>query len=263
MRKGGLLLTRSFALLLGTLIVSPLSFAQPGAPRPQAAETARQPAVLVFSRTAGYRHGSIETGVAMLRELGAAHGFAVEHTEDPAVFSSGDLGRFAAIVWLNTTGDAIDDAGQAAFQRYVEGGGGFVGIHAASDTEHDWPWFGELLGCGAWFKNHPPIQDARIVTQDREHVSTKHFEASFTVRDEWYNFKANPAPCVDVLLALEESSYNVGPGAMGDNHPIAWQRSQGAGRAWYTGLGHRDELYADPAFRAHVLGGIRWAGKLE
>src|SRR5690606_14246576 len=141
--------------------------------------------------------------------------------------------------------------------------GGFVGIHAASDTEHDWPWFGELLGCGAWFKNHPPIQDARIVTQDREHVSTKHFEASFTVRDEWYNFKANPAPCVDVLLALEESSYNVGPGAMGDNPPIAWQRSQGAGRACYTGLGHRDELYADPAFRAHVLGGIRWAGKLE
>lgn len=255
--------TRPLVSLLGALIAAPIALAQPAAPGSQAAARADRPAVLVFSRTAGYRHESIETGVAMLRELGKAHGFTVEHSEDPAVFVSGDLGRFAAIVWLNTTGDALDDAGQAAFQRYVEGGGGYVGIHAASDTEHDWPWYGELLGCGAWFKNHPPIQDARIVTRDREHPSTKHLEASFTVRDEWYNFDANPAPCVHVLLALDESSYMVGPGAMGDEHPIAWQRTQGAGRVWYTGLGHRNELYADPAFREHVLGGIRWAGGFE
>jgi type 1 glutamine amidotransferase len=246
--------------MLYALTDAPSAQAQP---RPQAASAAAQPAVLVFSRTAGYRHDSIEAGVAMLRELGGMHGFAIEHSEDPAAFTAGDLDRYAAIVWLNTTGDALDAAGQAAFERYVEGGGGYVGIHAAADTEHDWPWYGELLGCGAWFKNHPPIQEARIETRDREHASTRHLEAELKVTDEWYNFKANPAPCAQVLLALDESSYTVGAGAMGDEHPIAWQRRQGSGRVWYTGLGHRIPLYSEPFFREHVLGGLRWAGALE
>ena len=217
--------------------------------------------IAVYSHTAGFRHESIEAGVAMLEALGAEHGFSVEHTEDPAWFESRNLGVYAAIVWLNTTGSALSPTGKAAFQAYVERGGGFVGVHAAADTEHVWPWYGELLGCGAWFASHPDIQAARVLVRDADHPSTRHLPAALQLTDEWYNFEESPSVCTRVLLALDEQSYSPGPGAMGADHPLAWAREFVRGRAWYTALGHRPELYAQPEFREHVLGGILWAAR--
>lgn len=218
--------------------------------------------ILVYSHTAKYRHASIPDGVTMIHELGDAHDFDVDHSEDPALFESRGLAQYRAIVWLSTTGDALSAKGKAAFQAYLRGGGGYVGIHAAADTEYGWPWYGGLLGCGAWFKSHPKIQEARLVVVDRAHESTRHLEADLMITDEWYNYRENPAPCVHVLMRLDESSYAPGEGAMGTNHPIAWHHEYEGGRAWYTGLGHRPELYAMPEFRGHVLGGILWAARL-
>jgi type 1 glutamine amidotransferase len=221
------------------------------------------PRILVYSHTAEYRHQSIPDGIHMIQELGDAHDFDVDHSEDPALFETRDLSQYKAIVWLSTSGDALSDEGKAAFEAYMKAGGGYVGIHAAADTEYGWPFYGGLLGCNAWFQNHPKIQEARLEVDDREHPSTKHLGAEWALTDEWYNYKANPAPCVTVLMRLDETSYENPEHAMGANHPIAWHHAYGGGRAWYTGLGHRAELYAMPEYQQHVLGGILWAAGLE
>lgn len=219
-----------------------------------------QDAVLVFSRTQGFRHDSIPNGIVMLQDLGAQHGFTVEATEDPAHFSAEGLAPFDAVVFLSTTGDVLDEAQQAAFQAWLESGRGWVGIHAAADCEYDWGWYGaQVLGNGAWFLSHPDIQSATIVRESAEDASTAHLPATFSFTDEWYNFRANPRLDATVLLRLDESSYSPGGGAMGADHPIAWKRHVGSGRAWYTGLGHRVETFADERFRQHVLGGLTWA----
>lgn len=216
------------------------------------------PRVLVFTKTAGFRHASIPDGQSLIRELGAAHGFAVEETEDAGVFTDANLARFAAVIWLSTTGDVLDPDQEAAFQSYILAGGGWVGVHAAADTEHDWPWYGELLGGGAWFSSHPAIQEARLVVEERCQPSTAHLPETFLFTDEWYNFAANPRSSVRVLLSLDETSYSPGPDAMGD-HPLAWRHELGGGRSWYTNLGHRSETWADEGFARHLLGGILWA----
>jgi cytochrome c len=215
--------------------------------------------VLVFTRTSGYRHDSIGVGVEAIVSLGAQNGFAVQQTEDPAMFSDAVLAELDVVVWLSTTADVLDDTQQAAFERYIRAGGGWVGVHAAADTEYDWPFYGELLGGGAYFESHPAIQNARLNVEDGGHVSAAHLEPSFEVTDEWYNFQANPRSVVSVILTLDESSYMPGEGAMGADHPIAWSHELEGGRAWYTALGHRSELYSDPLFTQHLLGGIRWA----
>jgi cytochrome c len=214
--------------------------------------------VLVFTRTLGFRHDSIGAGVAALQKLGTENGFRVDATEDPTRFNDATLSDYDVVVWLSTSADVLDDAQQSAFQRYIQAGGGWVGVHAASDTEYDWPWYGQLIGNGAWFRVHPAIQTARLVVEQRDHASTAHLPASFSLQDEWYNFFANPRASVKVLLRLDETSYAAGEGAMGD-HPIAWYHEFDGGRGWYTALGHRSELYKDPQFTQHLLGGLRWA----
>ncbi|MGI5270453.1 ThuA domain-containing protein [Nonomuraea sp. CA-218870] len=212
--------------------------------------------VLVFSETAGFRHDSIPTGIQAIRDLGAANDFAVDATEDSSAFTTGNLAQYGAVVFLNTTGDVLDDNQQAAFQAYVDGGGGAVGVHSAADTEYNWPYYGQLMG--AWFASHPAIQQATVRNEDRAHAATAHLGPTWSRTDEWYNYRANPRPNVRVLQSLDESSYS--GGSMGD-HPITWCRPQAAGRAFYTGLGHTRESYADPNFRALLLGGIRYAAK--
>jgi type 1 glutamine amidotransferase len=219
--------------------------------------------VLVFSRTMVFRHPSIGPGIEAIRRLGTENGFAVEATEDPSIFSDAGLAPFDVVVFLSTTGDVLDETQQAAFERFIRAGGGWVGVHAAADTEYDWAWYGQLLGGGAFFKSHPvgtPL--AQLDVEQAAHDATSHLAARFAMTDEWYNFRANPRPAVNVLLRLDESSYAPGPDAMGSDHPIAWYHEFDGGRAWYTGIGHRPELYAaggDPAFLEHLLGGIRWA----
>jgi type 1 glutamine amidotransferase len=219
-----------------------------------------QDAVLVFTRTTGFRHGSIANGIAMVQQLGTQNGFTVDATEDPARFTPAGLAPYAAVIFLSTTGDVLDDAQQAAFQAWLEGGRGWVGIHAAADCEYGWPWYGaQVLGNGAWFQSHPAIQQATVLREVTDDPSTAHLPTSFAFTDEWYNFRANPRVGATVLLRLDESSYSPGNGAMGADHPISWKRGVGAGRAWYTGMGHRNETFADQRFRVHVLGGIQWA----
>jgi type 1 glutamine amidotransferase len=211
--------------------------------------------VLVFSATEGFRHESIAAGVAAVRSLGARHGFAVDATEDPSAFTDRRLARYAAVVWLNTTGDVLDGAQQGAFRRYVRRGGGFAGVHSAADTEYGWRWYGRLLG--ARFRRHPAVQSATIRVVDRRHPSTRALPRRWQRTDEWYDFRAQPRRGVRVLALLDEGSY--AGGSMGARHPIAWYRRFQGGRSWYTALGHTAESYAEPRLRAHLLGGIRWA----
>lgn len=213
--------------------------------------------VLVFSRTAGFRHASIPDGIRAIEQLGREHEFVVEATEDPAKFTDETLDRYAVIVFLSTTGDVLNDVQQAAFERYVQGGGGYVGIHAASDTEYEWPWYGRLVG--AYFKGHPAVQEATIDVIDRNHISTEMLPAQWERRDEWYDYRESPPDDVHVLAKLDESTYE--GGTMGDDHPIAWCHEFDGGRAWYTGGGHTSESFSEPLFLRHILGGLRWAAK--
>ncbi len=215
--------------------------------------------VLVFSKTSGFRHSSISDGITLIQSLGAANNFSVVTTEDANDFTLANLSQYAVVVWLSTTGDVLNDTQQAAFEAYIQQGGGWVGIHAATDCEYDWPWYGQLIGNDAWFQSHPSIQNATLIVDDATHISTTGLPASFTFNDEWYNFRANPRPVVNVLLTIDESSYNPGANAMGADHPMSWYHEFDGGRAWYTALGHRSETFADARFQSHVLGGILWA----
>jgi len=214
--------------------------------------------VLVFTKTAGFRHDSIPVGVTTIKELGQMHGFSVSRTEDASVFRPKRLGRFGAVVFLNTSGDVLDPAQQAAFRSYIRHGGSWVGLHAASDTEYDWPFYGHLLG--AYFANHPAMQPAAIDVTDRSHPSTRPLPARWTRTDEWFNFRSNPRGSVHVLATLDESTYS--GGTMGADHPTAWCHRVKGGRGWYTGGGHTIESYSEPLFRKHLLGGILWAAGL-
>ncbi|AKZ60013.1 putative secreted glycosyl hydrolase [Streptomyces ambofaciens ATCC 23877] len=222
-----------------------------------AAQAAADPAykVLVFSRTAGFRHSSIDDGITALRSLGTANNFTVDATEDPGAFTAGNLAQYKAVVFLSTTGDVLGDAQQTAFERYLNGGGGYVGIHAAADTEYDWPFYEGLAG--ALFHSHPAIQSATVEIEDRAHDATAHLGTTWQRTDEWYNYRTNPRTTARVLASLDESSYS--GGNMNGDHPIAWCKDYEGGRAFYTGGGHTDESYTDAAFRRHLLGGIRWA----
>jgi type 1 glutamine amidotransferase len=214
--------------------------------------------VLVFTKTSGFRHDSIPNGIALVQALGAAHGFRVDASEDASRFTHKSLVPYRVVIFLNTTGEVLNNRQQAAFEAYIRGGGGWVGVHSAADTEYAWPFYGTLLGGGAWFKSHPPIQAARLLVEKANHPSTRHYPASFPFTDEWYNFRSNPRGRVQVLLAIDETSYDPGSDGMGD-HPIAWFHFVGRGRAWYTNLGHRSETYGDPSYAQHLLGGILWA----
>jgi type 1 glutamine amidotransferase len=211
--------------------------------------------VLVFTRTAGVRHDSIPAGIAAIERLGPTEGFTVTATEDPAVFTTEHLSRFGAVVFLNTTGDVLDADQQAAFEAYMNDGGGYVGVHAAADTEYDWPFYGELVG--AWFAGHPPIQAATVVVEDRAHAATSHLGDTWPRVDEWYDYRTNPRASAHVLASLDEVSY--AGGGMGSDHPHTWCRTVGSGRSFYTGGGHTPGSYDDPAFQALLSGGIRYA----
>ncbi|MFI5962188.1 ThuA domain-containing protein [Streptomyces asoensis] len=209
--------------------------------------------VLVYTRTADYRHDSIEDAVAAVRGLG---GFTVDHTEDPTVLEA-PLDGYAAVVFLSTSGEVLTPAGRTRLAAYVEAGGGFAGVHAAACTEYDWPYYGELLG--ARFARHPAYQPGRVLTEDHDHPATRALPARWDFTDEWYDFRVSPRGRVRVLAVADESSYT--GGGMGADHPLVWCREQGAGRVFYTALGHAAEAYTDPGFRAHLRGGIAWAAR--
>ncbi|MFI1222074.1 MULTISPECIES: ThuA domain-containing protein [unclassified Streptomyces] len=218
--------------------------------------TSRLPDVLVYTRTTGYRHDSIPAARAALRELGEDAGFTVETSEDPAVFTDASLAGRGAVVFLSTSGDVLTHEGRAALQRWTTAGGGFLGIHSAACTEYAWPYYGELLG--ARFAGHPDVQPGTVLVEDPDHPATRHLPPRWEWTDEWYDFRAAPRrPGVRVLATVDETGYE--GGGMGADHPLVWCQESGAGRSFYTALGHAADAYTDPAFRRHLLGGLRWA----
>jgi cytochrome c len=215
------------------------------------------PSVLVFSKTAVYRHASIEVGVQALKDLATEADWQLETTEDAAHFSDEGLAGFNVVVFLSTTGDVLDDTQQGAMERFIRAGHGYVGVHAASDTEYDWPWYGKLVG--AYFKAHPAIQPAEVHVVDAAHPATNELPALWPREDEWYAFQAQPVTGAHTLLELDETSYSPGDSAMGEHHPIAWYQSVEGGRSFYTAMGHTAASYSDPLFRGHLRGAIAWA----
>ncbi|MEQ8714251.1 MAG: ThuA domain-containing protein [Cyclobacteriaceae bacterium] len=213
--------------------------------------------VLVFSKTMGYRHASIPAGQAALMKIGEEQGFEVDTTEDASLFTERNLSQYRAVVFLSTTLDVLDPGQQVQFQRYIQAGGGFVGIHAAADTEYDWPWYGRLVG--AYFKSHPNnpnVRKAKMQVKTSEHFAVAHLPETWEREDEWYNYK-NLNHDVNVLISLDESSYEGGEN--GDHHAITWYHDFDGGRSFYTGLGHTAETFQDVDFVKLLAGGLQYA----
>lgn len=291
MRKPLSLITSGLAA--GALLLTGATYASAGtdaAEAPAASPSAAAPyKVLVVGKTLGFRHSHIDETTNAVIDLGEEHGFTVDVWDPPTANSPGqpgltmattpftsaeDLSQYATIIFASNVDGTnnqdparprtLDDAELAAFQGYIRSGGGFVGLHAATDAMHAVPWYSELTGGSARFAGHPAQQTATMVVESPNHPSTTMLPKKWIRFDEWYNFTSNPREDVHVLLTLDESTYNPGRGAMGADHPIAWCHNFEGGRSWYEGAGHVDQSYADPTFLAHLLGGIEWtAGVVE
>ncbi len=210
--------------------------------------------ILVFTKTNGYRHKSIEKGVQTLKELGASNTFVVTQTEDSLDFNTANLKNYKTVVFLNTTMDVLGTEQENSFKKYINDGGSFMGIHAACDTEYEWQWYGKLVG--AYFNGHPNnpnVREALINVVNKKHAATKHLNDTWKRADEWYNYK-EINPDVKVIMKLNENSYE--GGTNGENHPIAWYHEFDGGRAFYTGGGHTKESFDEPDFRKHLIGGL-------
>lgn len=213
--------------------------------------------ILVFSKTAGWRHEAIEAGQEAIKELGEQHNAAITISEDAELFNPDTLEQYDAIVFLNTTETVFNDDQREAFESYIQSGGGFVGVHSATDTEYDWPWYGELVG--AYFDSHPNNPNVRAATvqvQNPDHPATTMLPEEWEREDEWYNF-SEISDQINVLLTLDTNSYEGSDHP--DNHPISWYHEYDGGRAFYTGLGHTDESYSEDLFLQHLWGGILYA----
>jgi len=215
-----------------------------------------EPKVLVFSKTMGFKHASIPAGIAAIQKLGEENGFVVDTTKNADMFNDENLKQYSAIVFLSTTMNVLDHYQEAAFERYIQSGGGFAGIHAAADCEYDWGWYNNLVG--AQFLSHPAgTPEADFIIKDNNFIATKHFTEKVWHRaDEIYNYK-NINPDVNVLMTVDESTYEGGKN--GEDHPFAWYHEFDGGRAFYTGAGHTNESYSEEFFLKHILGGIQYA----
>ena len=218
------------------------------------AEPAREPRILVFTRSLFYTHESTDAGVAAIFELGRKHRWLVDTTEDALRITDSVLKHYRAVVFLNASGNALGNEQQEAFERYIRIGGNFVGIHAAIDTAYHWPWYGRLVG--AQLARHPEVQRATLTVVDRLHQSTHQLPARWEHLDAFHNFEQFSAG-LRVLLAIDESTDQGGThGAM---HPISWCHVYDGGRVFYTAMGHTAESFADPHFLEHLRGGITYA----
>lgn len=211
--------------------------------------------VLIFSLTKGYHHASIAEGIIAIQKLGAGNNFDVDTTTNPAKFNDTDLKAYKALIFLSPTGSFFDDGQKLALQKYIHQGGGFVGIHAATDCLFEWQWYGKLVG--AFFTKHPKIQQANLLITDGHNIATKTLPILWPHTDEWYNFK-DVNPDIKVLISVDEKSY--AGGEMNGKHPIAWYHSFEGGRVFYTALGHtKEDFTTDSLFSQHLLGGIKYA----
>jgi len=221
--------------------------------------------VLVFSKTAGYRHTSIPAGIKAITTLAQQKGWVVTATEDATLFTDDFLSRFDVCVFLNPTMKVLDASQEKAFETFIKSGKGFVGIHASADCEYDWKWYGDLNG--AFFKTHPPYQLATINIESTNHPAMKPFVGmkTFTIEDEWYSYKENPRGKVTVLATLDESSIKKLPKddtwKMGD-HPVIWYHEFDGARSFYTVFGHGDSSFENEKIQQHLFYAIEWAGRI-
>lgn len=226
---------------------------------------AEQFRALLFSKTAGWHHDSINAGVTAIQQLAKLHDFDVFWTEDAnRVFNDKELAKYKVVIFLCTTGDILNADQQAAFERFIKAGGGFVGIHSASDTEYDWPWYTKMVG--RMFHIHPVVQTATMKVEDYNFPGMDRFAKRFLFTEEWYEFGAPLSQQLKYLLSVDEKTYK--PAAdwgtkkgsgMGAFHPTSWYQNYDGGRAFYTAMGHLPGTYSDPNFMHHIYGGIYWA----
>jgi cytochrome c len=209
---------------------------------------------LVFTKTGGFRHDTIPDGSQAIYDIAKSRKWLVKFSEDSSDFTPDNLSRFDAVVFFQTTGDILDANEKQALQNYVENGGGYLGVHAASDTEHHWPWYQSLVG--AWFVGHPAQQQATVHIEDKKDPTTRFLPDPWVRFDEWYNFDIDPRSHVHVLATLDETSYK--GGTMGADHPVIWSHEVGKGRSWYTAMGHTHESYKDPLFLKMLSEGLNW-----
>ena len=219
--------------------------------------------VLIFSKTNGYRHESILSGVDAIRALGTRHQFDVFWTEDASVFTDQELEKYDVVLFLNNDGDILNEAQQKAFKHFINQGKGFVGIHGASAAEQNWDWYGQLVG--RLFIKHPKVQTARLNRLDAEFPGMSRFPEQMLWTDEWYVFGEEKSPKLHYLLAVDEKTYDTQRGwkegedhSMGEFHPVAWYQEVHGGRSFYTALGHISSSFEDPVFLEHIYGGIFW-----
>ena len=219
-----------------------------------------QKRVLIFSLTRGFHHNSIKEGNQFYLDLGKKEGFAVDTTTNPAKFNEENLKKYNAVVWLSTTGDVLNPAQQADFERYIQAGGGYVGIHAASDTEYNWAWYNDLMG--GYFASHPGgkvsnVQKGKMITLDKTFPASAHFPETFEKTDEFYDFKSLKKDILKFIVRVDENSYQMGK--MGDFHPMAWYHEFDGGKAFYSNYGHTPETFTEPLITEHFWQGLKWA----
>ncbi|HSU49236.1 MAG TPA: ThuA domain-containing protein, partial [Segetibacter sp.] len=220
-----------------------------------------KPKILVFTKTAGYHHESISAGSQAIQKLGSQNNFDVDTTSNAERFNEENLKKYSAVVFLSTTGNVLDNIQENAFERYIQAGGGYVGIHAAADCEYDWNWYGRLVG--GYFLSHPGIHDTFPNIQtgvlnvvDQNNDATKQLPKEWTRRDEYYSYK-KINPDIKVLMTIDEKTYHGGEN--GANHPMTWYHEYDGGRAFYTALGHTKESFNEAPYLKLVLGGIEYA----
>jgi type 1 glutamine amidotransferase len=218
------------------------------------AQATRPISVLMLTATAGFRHDSITTANQVMARLARATGeFTVTSTEQLSMINAAGLTAYDVLFFALTSGELeFSDDQKAAVVNFVAGGGGFLGVHSATDTLYGWPDYGRLVG--AYFKEHPWTQQATVVVEDQSHPATSGLGERFSLSEEFYTFRENPRPRVQVLLRLDPTSV----GSTGD-YPLAWAHSFGSGRAYYNALGHFSSTWDDPRFQQQLVGAIRWA----
>lgn len=208
-------------------------------------------------------HDNIQASVEAIRKLGAENGFAVDASDDPAVFTRERLTRYKALVFSNSNNEAFsDDAQREAFKDYLKSGGGLVGIHSATGSERKWPFFWSVMG--GKFLRHPKMQPFTVRVKDESHPIMRGVPATFEWTDECY-YHDNLSPSLRPLLVtdpakLDDPKKDEYPGTrFGDAMPLAWWQEVEGGREYYLALGHKIEHYSDPVMTRLILNGINWA----
>jgi|GEM_PF-800691 len=215
--------------------------------------------ILLYTKANEFAHESRHAGIEAINKLSSKFNFNAFATEDSSHFIEENLAKYDVIIFLSTSGNVLDDNGKSSLKNFINKGGGFVGIHASTDTEYNWEWYGELIG--NYFKDHPKQQEAVINVLIEDHPSTKHLPSKWVWFDEWYNWSNDFNENITVLMTVDEATYE--GGIHGDFHPVAWCQEFEGGRSWYTALGHREEHFKDENFLKHILGGILWAANTD